>query len=102
MPWKCFTPKLHLTYFDSQPAISAWIKLTPEEKQLQHEDPHGALHGLPFQTPSSLGLMLFHPGPGEATCSFVAFRLPSQPTWPGRIAVQGKDGMNTLRLAELS
>lgn len=53
-------------------------------------------------SPSSLGLMLSHPGPGEATCSFVALRLPPEPTWPGRIATQGKDGMNALPLSELS
>lgn len=41
--------------------------------------PSGALCGLPFQASSSWGLMLFHLGPGEATYSFAAFRLPPQP-----------------------
>lgn len=69
-------PKLHLTHVDIQPAIFVQMKLTSKEKELQRADPREALCGLPLQGSSSLGLMLFHPGPREAACSFVALRLP--------------------------
>lgn len=102
MPWKWF-----YTHIASnscwQPASCLCLNKLPPGGKLLHADPppRGPLCAV-LPSLSSLGPILFHPGPGEATCSFVALRLPSQPAWPGRMAIQGKDGMNTLPLSELS
>ena len=79
---KYFYPELHIILW--QPASWLWLnEMTPKDRELMPAWPAACR---PLESPawtalptSSLMLMLSHPGPGKATSSFVAFRLPPQP-----------------------